>query len=210
MDRTSVQDFQLYHNPHTIPPAKNPEPNDHAIESIEQYTSEDESPSASLPPSSDPDDAIFDRASHPASPATSRHSSDDISTLPSSPHTTSPPLARHPPSPFTPLKPRSPFRNPSSHDLLLEKTTPTVLARGILIPHPRDDYDLLEERLLEALDLCPPRILPCGHFHPADPDPDTDTDPDPDLCATCNRRIQLPRGATAPAPGTSRSTPRTG
>lgn len=33
-----------------------------------------------------------------------------------------------------------------------------VKSRGILIPHPREDYELLEERLLEALDLENPRI----------------------------------------------------
>lgn len=33
-----------------------------------------------------------------------------------------------------------------------------VKSRGILIPHPREDYELLEERLLETLDLERPRI----------------------------------------------------
>lgn len=48
--------------------------------------------------------------------------------------------------------------------LLRQKATTTVLDRGILIPHPREDYDLLEERLLESLELKAPRILKCGHF----------------------------------------------
>ena len=48
--------------------------------------------------------------------------------------------------------------------LLREKVPDTVLERGILIPHPRDDYELLEERLLESLELAAPRILKCGHF----------------------------------------------
>lgn len=38
-----------------------------------------------------------------------------------------------------------------------------VSARGVLIPHPQGDYDLLEERLLESLELMKPRIR-SGHF----------------------------------------------
>lgn len=38
-----------------------------------------------------------------------------------------------------------------------------VKQRGVLIPHPREDYDLLEERLLESLELQRPRIRR-GHF----------------------------------------------
>ncbi len=84
--------------------------------------------------------------------------------------------------------------------LLQEKATDTVLERGILIPHPREDYDLLEERLLESLELKLPRILKCGHFH-LEPDEeadlvdsDTDTfdedDNDADICDDCGRRVR--------------------
>ena len=52
-----------------------------------------------------------------------------------------------------------------SWTLLAEKVTAEVRARGILVPHPREDYDLLAERLLESLELKAPRIRPCGHFH---------------------------------------------
>ena len=38
-----------------------------------------------------------------------------------------------------------------------------VRTRGVLIPHPRDDYDVLEERLLESLELERPRLRK-GHF----------------------------------------------
>ncbi|KAK1834539.1 hypothetical protein QBC39DRAFT_229338, partial [Podospora conica] len=42
-----------------------------------------------------------------------------------------------------------------------------VFERGVLIPHPQDDYEVLEERLLEALELPllrRARILDCGHY----------------------------------------------
>lgn len=83
--------------------------------------------------------------------------------------------------------------------ILREKATDTVLERGILIPHPKEDYDLLEERLLESLDLKTPRILKCGHFH-LDPDEepdiagsdseDDDEDDDADICDDCGRRVR--------------------
>ncbi|KAF2756839.1 hypothetical protein EJ05DRAFT_477069 [Pseudovirgaria hyperparasitica] len=41
----------------------------------------------------------------------------------------------------------------------------TLMGRGLLIPHPRHEYELLEERLLESLDLAPPRLLKSGHFN---------------------------------------------
>lgn len=86
--------------------------------------------------------------------------------------------------------------------LLREKATDTVLARGILIPHPKEDYDLLEERLLESLELRLPRILKCGHFHLDDEEAaeategtafdaeDDESDDDADMCDDCGRRIR--------------------
>ncbi|KAL6720458.1 hypothetical protein ACLMJK_002381 [Lecanora helva] len=84
--------------------------------------------------------------------------------------------------------------------ILREKATDTVLERGILIPHPREDYDLLEERLLESLELKIPRILKCGHFrlspeeeedilNDSDNDDPEDTE-DLDICHDCGRRIR--------------------
>ena len=51
--------------------------------------------------------------------------------------------------------------------LLQEKLGDTVLERGILLPHPQESYEMLEERLLEALELPVrprARILKCGHY----------------------------------------------
>ena len=51
--------------------------------------------------------------------------------------------------------------------MLQEKLGDTVLERGILLPHPQDSYEVLEERLLEALELPVrprARILKCGHY----------------------------------------------
>ena len=83
--------------------------------------------------------------------------------------------------------------------LLLERTNPTVLHRGVLIPHPREDYDVLEERLLESLELKQPRILKCGHFHlsaeeeadiEADEDEDVEDLADTNICDDCGRRVR--------------------
>ncbi|MCJ1443866.1 MAG: hypothetical protein MMC23_004366 [Stictis urceolatum] len=82
--------------------------------------------------------------------------------------------------------------------LLREKISDTVLERGILIPHPKEDYDVLEERLLESLELKVPRILKCGHFH-LSPEEEEDIlasetedeeDQDLDICEDCGRRIR--------------------
>lgn len=50
---------------------------------------------------------------------------------------------------------------------LQDRLGDTVLERGILLPHPQNDYEILEERLLEALELPlrrRARILECGHY----------------------------------------------
>ncbi|PFH62131.1 hypothetical protein XA68_14970 [Ophiocordyceps unilateralis] len=50
---------------------------------------------------------------------------------------------------------------------LRNRTGDTVSDRGVLLPHPQADYELLEERLLEALELPlrrRARILECGHY----------------------------------------------
>ncbi len=86
-----------------------------------------------------------------------------------------------------------------NYKLLRDKISDTVLVRGILIAHPREDYELLEERLLESLELKLPRILKCGHFHLDDDDVSSDSededgynseDDDLDICEDCGRRIR--------------------
>ncbi|KAB5583571.1 hypothetical protein GE09DRAFT_305077 [Coniochaeta sp. 2T2.1] len=50
---------------------------------------------------------------------------------------------------------------------LQDRVGDTVLERGVLLPHPQNDYEVLEERLLEALELPVrrrARILECGHY----------------------------------------------
>lgn len=84
-----------------------------------------------------------------------------------------------------------------------------VRTRGVLIPHPRDDYDVLEERLLESLELERPRIRK-GHYVAGTTDVDSgvgteserDTENDSDVegkaavtnskppkCADCGKRV---------------------
>ncbi|KAH7342515.1 hypothetical protein BKA65DRAFT_504256 [Rhexocercosporidium sp. MPI-PUGE-AT-0058] len=90
--------------------------------------------------------------------------------------------------------------------LLQEKLGDTVLERGILLPHPQDSYEVLEERLLEALELpVRPRakILRCGHYMgPSDSEaPSSDEDGDDDWtgetkeerkwCDICRRDVRL-------------------
>ncbi|KAL5114348.1 hypothetical protein ACEQ8H_007785 [Pleosporales sp. CAS-2024a] len=66
-----------------------------------------------------------------------------------------------------------------NYKLLEEKLQDIILMRrGLLIPHPRDEYDLLEERILESLELKTPRLLKCGHFVPPEYDSDQETDDD--------------------------------
>lgn len=74
-----------------------------------------------------------------------------------------------------------------------------ISTRGVLIPHPKEDYDLLEERLLESLDLERPRIRH-NHFVKNDSDSGFDsasqTDEDSDIgcthatkCPDCGKKL---------------------
>ncbi|KAI5367404.1 hypothetical protein Slin15195_G025320 [Septoria linicola] len=80
--------------------------------------------------------------------------------------------------------------------LLKSKVSETIIQRGILIPHPRDDYELLEERLLEALELKKERISR-GHFRARDSTSSADSGvgssvegvEDDQCCDTCHAKI---------------------
>ena len=74
-----------------------------------------------------------------------------------------------------------------NYKLLEEKLQDIILMRrGLLIPHPRDEYDLLEERILESLELKTPRILPCGHFVPPEDDDDDDQDDEDEVSSVAD------------------------
>ena len=80
---------------------------------------------------------------------------------------------------------------------LAQKLTPTVLERGVLIPHPGEDYELLEERVLECLELKKPRVGACGHFSndnsPGDAEQRQDSngacEDDRPKCVDCQRHV---------------------
>lgn len=82
-----------------------------------------------------------------------------------------------------------------------------VRTRGVLIPHPRDDYDVLEERLLESLELERSRLRK-GHYVGGDVDSGVGTEsereaenesgtegqsiktiPKPPKCPDCGKRV---------------------
>jgi len=78
-------------------------------------------------------------------------------------------------------------------DILREKLVDDleVKSRGILIPHPREDYELLEERLLETLDLESPRIRHDHFLHQdasnGDSGFESGSATDDDVDASCDR-----------------------
>ncbi|OJJ87720.1 uncharacterized protein ASPGLDRAFT_42776 [Aspergillus glaucus CBS 516.65] len=78
--------------------------------------------------------------------------------------------------------------------LLEEKVGSGVLRdRGVLISHPEDTYDLLEERLLESLELQQPR-LHHGHFlrqqeYDSDRDDGATDDEQGEVCTDCGGRV---------------------
>lgn len=87
--------------------------------------------------------------------------------------------------------------------LLKAKVSENVRDRGILISHPGEEYELLEERLLEALELKDERITKCGHFHRRDSsnsasgsDSGVGSSVDGsegEMCNTCQHRIKFSR-----------------
>jgi hypothetical protein len=82
-------------------------------------------------------------------------------------------------------------------ELLIDKITHDleVQSRGVLIPHPKADYELLEERLLESLELAKPRLR-SGHFYGhenvdevEESESDTDTAKQGTKCQDCGNRV---------------------
>ncbi|KLU85611.1 hypothetical protein MAPG_04633 [Magnaporthiopsis poae ATCC 64411] len=91
---------------------------------------------------------------------------------------------------------------------LQDRMGDTVLERGILLPHPQSDYEVLEERLLEALELPMrrrARILECGHYlgpsnlaYVESSEDDTTTDEsEDDYAATPSRQARRKTGASS-------------
>lgn len=93
--------------------------------------------------------------------------------------------------------------------LLRSKVSDSVSQRGILIPHPREEYEMLEERLLEALELKEERLTKCGHFlgrssgYSAKDVVESDGDSalgsssdseDGEICSTCKHHIRCTAG----------------
>ena len=82
-------------------------------------------------------------------------------------------------------------------ELLTDKITNDleVQSRGVLIPHPKADYELLEERLLESLELARPRLR-LGHFYGhenvdevEESESDADTAKQGTKCQDCGNRV---------------------
>jgi hypothetical protein len=77
--------------------------------------------------------------------------------------------------------------------VLRAATSGLVAQRGILIAHPREEFELLEESVLEALDLLPERIGYDGQYRPRTPNTlmedegDDDEDAKTPVCETCQR-----------------------
>ncbi|EXJ61600.1 hypothetical protein A1O7_02028 [Cladophialophora yegresii CBS 114405] len=76
-----------------------------------------------------------------------------------------------------------------------------ISSRGVLIPHPREDLALLEERLLESLELEAPRIrhnhyfqsdgsVADSGFESASTEDETELDPSCEACPDCGRRLR--------------------
>lgn len=82
-------------------------------------------------------------------------------------------------------------------ELLTDKVANDVeiQSRGVLIPHPKADYELLEERLLESLELVRPRLR-SGHYYGnenvddvGESESDAETAKQGTKCQDCGRRV---------------------
>jgi hypothetical protein len=87
-------------------------------------------------------------------------------------------------------------------ELLRCKISETIAQRGILIQHPKEEYELLEERLLQSLELSKERVTKCGHFRARDSvssavssassakDSDSAIGSDIETCSTCHQHVK--------------------
>lgn len=94
-------------------------------------------------------------------------------------------------------------------ELLHSKVSETIAQRGILIQHPQAEYDLLEERLLQALELRKERLTKCGHFRARDSlnsilssessarDSDSGVGSDVETCETCHQHVKADHAGVA-------------
>jgi hypothetical protein len=77
--------------------------------------------------------------------------------------------------------------------VLRAATSGLVAQRGILIAHPGDEFELVEESVLEALDLLPERIGYDGQYRPRTPNTllegevDEEEEAEVPICETCQR-----------------------
>jgi hypothetical protein len=77
--------------------------------------------------------------------------------------------------------------------VLRAATSGLVAQRGILIAHPGDEFELVEENVLEALDLLPERIGYDGQYRPRTPNTllehvvDDEEEAEVPMCQTCQR-----------------------
>lgn len=81
--------------------------------------------------------------------------------------------------------------------LLIEKIKGDleIQSRGVLIPHPKADYELLEERLMESLELAKPRLR-SGHYYGnetvdevEESESDADTAIQGTKCRDCGKKV---------------------
>jgi len=85
------------------------------------------------------------------------------------------------------------------------------LERGLLISHPGEDYELLEERVLESLELRVPRVNKCGHvLDPSEDCPRVSNGADfsaPEECLTCTSAYAPPHHTADTTHSTQSSAP---
>jgi hypothetical protein len=94
-------------------------------------------------------------------------------------------------------------------ELLRCKISETIAQRGILIQHPKEEFELLEERLLQSLELSKERVTKCGHFRARDSvgsavssassvkDSDSAIGSDMETCSTCHQHVKPAQSGVA-------------